>query len=217
MSARPIQIGQRRYASVSLAAMEIRTVLYSYEPGTSTVTPAHERFLRDVLDRHPESAQKIGCGVASFQVESNGGSRGFWLTRHDGTRTDWSFLACLTAPTAEQQALAGFRAAARPQIDSFRDECFARGKPPICPVTRERLTRKTAHVDHEIPFDSLVKTFLGPTALRDVRVEPTRDDATETMLADRVLREAWALYHRSVAKLRLVSAQANLSALRRQR
>lgn len=166
---------------------------------------------------HPEAPQKIGCGVHFFSVEQNDGSRGFWLTRTDGSRTDWSFLSCLTPPTPETEAKAGFRTAIRPQVAAFRARFDHAQEQPRCPITDEVLTESNVHIDHEIPFEELLDSFLRALALTlgDIKVKPTVDGSTTTELADEDLRVLWETFHQRNARLRAVSVQANLSILRR--
>jgi hypothetical protein len=203
------------FATKTAARRALQDVLYRYPPGT-TVTGTDVDFLAAVVACHPERDVKIGAGVASFQVEQNDGSRGFWLTRIDGTRTDWSFYACLTPPSAAAEATAGFRSEIRSQIEAFKDEAFNRGD-VRCEITDEPLVRATAHVDHARPFNDLLRSFLFYEALNiaEVSVDPTRDGETETRLADRALAARWSSFHADEAVLRLVSQRANLSLLRR--
>ncbi len=85
----------------------LQTVLYRYPVGATVDDPVDVELLTATLNQHRQRDAKIGVGVASFQVEQNLGSRGFWLTRHDGSRTDWSFIACLTPPPADAQVRRG--------------------------------------------------------------------------------------------------------------
>ena len=203
-----LAIGHRTYATKKAAAEACRLVLYRYSPGES-VSPADHLFLLDLLDLHPEGGEKAGAGVASFQVEQNGPTRGFWLTRVDGSRTDFSFLACLTPPSRERQALTAFRTAIMDQIATFR----ATNTDWTCPITGDHLTRATAHIDHDPPFVVLVDAFLRECGveLGQVEVMPTTDGSTMTRFADRDLASAWSDFHRANARLRAVSARANLS------
>lgn len=211
-----LTIGAREFASKRAAADAIRTVLYAYKHG-QTLTPEHAAFVGDVLERHPEREQKIGAGVASFQVQDNGGTMGFWLTRIDGSRTDFSFLSCLSAPSAAQKARAAFRREIRDQIVAFRAAAFDWQSLVPCAVSGELVSIGNAHVDHCPTFESLLRDFesLHLLTLDDVAVEPTRDGETDTRLADRDLAKRWADYHREHARLRIVSARANLSMLKR--
>ncbi|MBI5531806.1 MAG: DCL family protein [Deltaproteobacteria bacterium] len=204
------------FASKKDAIAAIREVLYRYPIG-ATLRGEDERFICDLLAMHPEAQDKIGCGVASLQVEKNGPTRGFWLTRRNGKRTDFSFPSCLTPVTPERDALNGLRTAIRPQILAYRDEAFAGRDTVPCAATGAPVTRSSHHVDHVPGFAELVVLFLQERgcALGSLAVEPTRDGDTETRLADAEVLEAWREFHRQHASLRIVSVVANLSLLRK--
>lgn len=209
-------IGARKFASKKEAATFVREILYTYAVGEA-LSDEHAEFMHLLLESHPESEQKIGAGVARFTVEQNMGSRGFWLHRIDDSKTDFSFLACLSPPTAAQLARRAFRHAIQRQIWAFRDSCFAGEKAPVCPIAGEVLTRNSSHVDHEIPFEEILQSFVGVREidLANVRVNETKDGSTHTLLVDEELRRSWSLFHAQVSGLRLVSKRANLSILRR--
>ena len=212
------QIGARIYSSKEKATIAVRAVRDKYRCGETVADPEDARFLYDLLCMHPHAEQKIGPGVQSFSVEQNQhGTSGFWLLRVDGSRTDWSFVVCLTPPTHRKEVLSGLRAAIQDQIWAFRDFCFLRAFEIPCAVTQEQITRETAHVDHEIPFADLVECWFSETHLTfaDVPVNPTTDGSTETTLADPLHVLSWQTFHSKHARLRMVSAKANTGLLRR--
>lgn len=213
---KPIRVGNKLFPTKKSAGDAVRAILYAYPVG-ATVSDEHAVFLAELLELHPERDMKIGAGIRSFQVERNEGSNGFWLTRTDGTRTDFSFLSCLTPPTPEAEARAGFRSEVRDQIDAFRSAAFAARSMVPCALTGEIVKITNAHIDHDPTFEELLSRFLVSlgVALGAVHVEPTRDGETATRLADRQLAEAWSTFHRVNARLRIVSVRANLSLLRR--
>lgn len=210
------RFGEHSFTTKKAATEAIRKVLYAYNPGES-LKEEDASFMANVLEHHPEAAMKIGCGVRSFQVENNHPTRGFWITRTDGTRTDFSFLSCLTPPTPEMDARKAFRTEVRDQLVAFKANAFSSSAQLACAVTGVLLTSDRCHVDHYEPtFLELTEQFLASrgVAIVDVQVEPTLDGSTETKLLDRELAKAWAEFH-TRAKLRIVSAHANLSLLRR--
>ena len=217
MARKPLRFGGRSFATKKAAGDAIREVLYRYEL-SATLSEEDVAFMASVLGNHPEFEQKVGCGVASFQVESNGPTRGFWITRVDGSRTDFSFLSCLTPPTAAQDARAGLRSEIRDQVVAFRDAAFASAPLQRCAVTDEVVSATTCHVDHYDPtFLELVDRFLAAAGLtiEQIAVVPTSDGSTETRLANAELIEVWRTFHQTHARLRIVSRRANLSLLRR--
>jgi hypothetical protein len=209
-----IRIGHRRFSSKTAAVQAIRDVLYRYSIGT-TITGPDAELLTDLLAQHHERDLKIGCGVRSFEVEQNLGTRGFWLTRHDGTRTDWSYLTCLKPPTHLENVYAALRTEVRGQIQRFKFNAFSNG-PVLCAVSGEFVTLEHAHVDHNPPFVDLVARWLTSLGLsvHDLQVEATTDGATDTRLADRARAVEWATYHQATAGLRIVTPAVNLSLLR---
>lgn len=209
------RIGSREFSTKATATQACREILYSYRPGDTVSDLDHVEFLAALLDLHPHAGIKRGPGVATFQVEPNEyGKVCFWLTRVDGTRTDWSFIQCLrpTPPAAER--LNAFRSAVVGQILAFKDTVSF---PCACPITGEELLVDTCHVDHVVPFKALVELFLAGegVALLDVKVRPHGDGDSRDELADLVLLSRWQIYHASNAQLRAVSRTANLSVLRR--
>jgi hypothetical protein len=176
--------------------------------------PIDHAFLLDLLSLHQESDQKIGCGVQRFFTAPDGyGGIGFWLERVDGSKTDWSFLKCLTPPTHRQEVLAGLRYAVADQVLWFRDQALIRGA--VCVITGVPVTARTVHIDHKPPktFAALVEQFLKEQGIDfdRIAVKPTADGSTVTELADPTLAEAWAVFHAQEAELQLTSAQANLA------
>lgn len=210
-----ITIGEVVFASKQSAARAARSVLYRYQPG-ETVRGEDAWFLAELLARHPERETKIGVGVLSFQIQQNLGSRGFWLTRIDGTCTDWSFLSCLSAPTHAQEVKAALRTEVRDQIYNSKAIRFSEGI-VVCPITGDQLSAADAHADHDPPFEELVSLFVESIQqpISAISVQPGRDGDTDTRLQDRYLAVQWCAFHQENARLRLVSQRANLSLLRR--
>jgi len=217
MAMAQVKVGQVTYPTQKAAKEAVRTILYACPIG-HTLSGPDAAFMLDLLDLHPEADDKVGCGVESIQVEQNYGSRGFWLTRRDGSRTDFSFLACIRPPTTADNARAAFRSEIREQVHRYRDEQF-NGDVVRCDVTGVPVTRGEAHIDHATPLRDLLLAFLAIEGLDldGVAVQPTRDGETTTELLDRGLAARWGAYHAANARLRVVTRHTNLSTLRRSR
>jgi hypothetical protein len=216
------QIGARIYFSKGEATDAVRAVRDKYPVGVTVSDPEDARFLYDLLCMHPSAAQKIGLGVHSFQVERNApaignpqGNVGFWLTRVDGTRTDFSFLICLTPPKHEHKVKSALRSEVQEDIAAFKCWFFnTHGVQVPCALTGEIVTPETCHVDHEPSFDSLVKGWMSAENLTWdlLRVRPQEDGETGgRRLQDAPAVASWVLYHRQHARLQIVSIRANLS------
>ncbi|MFT4279594.1 MAG: DCL family protein [Rhodopseudomonas sp.] len=97
MVKRPIAIGNRNYDKVGDANIFYTAMLRRYSIG-QVVSKADAVELLALLQRHDELDEKIGRGIAHFEVASApDGHPGkcFWIVRTDGTRIDFSIKHCL--------------------------------------------------------------------------------------------------------------------------
>ncbi|WP_425989256.1 DCL family protein [Ensifer sp. R-19] len=89
-----IEIGDETFRSQAEARERFRGILYKYALN-QTVDEADDRFLRLALQRHPESAVKVGPGIKRFEVRSaDYNTRCFWVIRVDDTVERFSFKEC---------------------------------------------------------------------------------------------------------------------------
>jgi hypothetical protein len=92
---KPLTVGAMSFPTQKAAEDFIRQQLYNQPLSAVIPEPLHS-FLVALVSRHPRSAEKIGPGVKHFTVEpASYGTRCFYLTRVDGTQTDFSFLKCV--------------------------------------------------------------------------------------------------------------------------
>lgn len=178
------------------------------------------RFLLGLFERHPSAAEKIGVGIAEVRVVTvpPWNTRGFQVERVDGTTTDVSYLECLRPTGPEHWFRAACRTAVRDQIESVRAEAFRTDAVIACPITGALITAQLAHVDHAPPwpFERIVAAFLETSGIDPAAVAfVDGDNQFESRFADPALAERFALFHAARAGLRVVSAAANLSDLRR--
>lgn len=95
--AKPLTIGTRIFDTQAAAVESIREVLYRHPLQVPIEGPDHA-FLLDLLSKHPHATEKAGAGVKHFTVEkAKGGTQCFYITRVDGSRSDFSFMKCLRA------------------------------------------------------------------------------------------------------------------------
>jgi hypothetical protein len=203
----------------------IQAILHHYPYG-QPISQAHLQFMMAVLEDHPSADIKIGCGVARMEVRPNmrfPSNRYFWIIRHDGTGTDFSFMQCLKPATHAQKVRSAFREAISDQLANFKRQEFPRHQDATghitCPILKILVTWEDVHVDHQRPTTlvALVDAFLAAKQLRadDIAVIGSADGMLGNRLQDATLTQEWAAYHRVHAKLRMVSKQANLGTLRR--
>jgi len=194
----------------------VRSVLYAYPIG-ATLRDDDLMFVLSVLRGHPEWDLKRGRGIRSVQIEQNNfSSRGFWLTRIDGSRTDISYRKSLTAPSHPQRVKAAFRVEIWRQINAFKKRYLIPGA--RCAVSEALLIPHDTHVDHYDPvFEVLTYDFMWDNYLNfnNIKLSPTRDGVVGTDLQDREIALEWSKFHKDRANLRLVTKAVNLGVLRR--
>lgn len=203
------------YASKSAVKKRASELLRAVGP----VAETHYGFLLALLNRHPDATQKIGCGVASFDVRVNRPfpTQGFWIRRRDGSETDFSYLECLSPSNARRKVHSALRRLVVDQVLDAKRAAFAAGE-VRCPVTDDVLG-EDCHIDHEPPwtFEAIADAFIADNggSADAIALEPTADGSLEDRLVDRELAERFRDYHAKVAVLRPLSRRANLSLLRR--
>jgi len=180
------------------------------------------RFLSSLIESyHPEAELKIGCGIRRMWVGPNEyGSKGFYLERHDGSSTDWSFVKSISNPSKWHDFHAACRNAIMDQTIAYKMRLFEEERYIECCLTGEQLFVDTAHTDHIPPrtFDALLKVFLHKTGIdyNDVLIDPTYDNKVGCWLSDASFAKQWSEFHRTNAVFRLVTRTGNLSHSKRE-
>lgn len=214
-----LRVGEREFRSKSAAKEYARTLLNKYELGACVAEAGDTAFLSDLLLLHPEADQKIGAGIAYFSIELDPEwrrTRCFVVHRTDRTTTDFSYLACVDGPDRRRDASSACRAAVAGQILDWKRGALAAGA--RCPFTGEVLSAVNCHVDHAPPtFAALLHAWLAAAGkhLEDLAISEAEDNQYRAVLTDPEERENWCAFHREHARLRLVSARANLSMAKR--
>lgn len=155
MSKVPYVVGGRPFATKTELAKHVQGLLHRAALGEELTT--HYTFLCDLLARHPDASNKLGCGIDRFWVEINKpyATRGFHFKRVDGVCGSFSYRECLSPSTHKQDVRKAARHAVRDQIAEFRAQALATGK--WCALSGRRLTPTTIEIDHVAPrtFDAI--------------------------------------------------------------
>jgi hypothetical protein len=219
--AKPIIVGDLQFTTQEAALDFVRGIRDRYRDGAVIDAP-DGTFLASLLSLHPEADQKFGNGIAHFSVQTDavfGTTRHFVVHREDGTSTDFSFKACIEGSSARRDALAALREAVAPQVTGFKQEAFEGRIDVPCGVRGTPTPFGDAHVDHIPPrtFAALVTGWLRDEGIEllDVLVTPPADNQLLTEMADHTQLTSWRQFHAKHALLRIVSAGANLSDVRR--
>lgn len=236
-----ITVGQILFPSKVALRLHVKEILHRSRPhpwldGEDLV------FLTTLLrEHHPAAERKVGPGVKGIWVGPNEyGQPTFFLQRVDGTTTDFSYLKCISPPTERLDFERACRCAVDPQTYAFKLAAFAAGPQLVCPVLRISIVISEAHVDHAPPitFKNLISHFCDQEHIRwtgsgkrdwwaskwaskrhqspvDASVVNGADGSMTYRLVDRALEARWIDFHQQHAELRVVSARANLSEIRR--
>jgi hypothetical protein len=205
-----ISLGQMEFVTQKSAKEEIQKRLHAAE----TETPLDDfEFWMNLLERHPSASDKIGCGVVSFKVTLNRyRQRCLYAIRWDGTPVDFSFLKCLRPSTPKELFAKALRHAVEDQIIAFREAVFSGQETTICPILGKAVTRSQVNVDHEPPwrFETLVQKFsIDEKVDPKTAVAPSVDGELGRRLSDPALEARFREFHKTHAKLRVISEEAH--------
>ena len=107
------------------------------------------------------------------------------------------------------------------QIIAFKNKTFFKIGRDRCPVTGERISFETCHIDHIAPltFEKLVDDFLVYRGINVDRIEFELYPGAKEVetIKDKKLQQDFWQYHKDHAKLQAVSRTANLSILRKRK
>jgi len=139
----------------------------------------------------------------------------------NGTSTDWSWTECLSPTPHDKKVRRAFRVLLEPQVIKMKQRFFdTAGGVAQCPITGAQMTFTSAHVDHIPPqtFETLFNTFIQEEGIDLAAVQISsegKDNIYQDTIADESLAARWLDYHERSAALRVISARANLSEVKR--
>jgi hypothetical protein len=91
----PVSFGDLHFSKKSDAKAYLKEMLNRYRPG-ERVSDQDAPRLDAALQRHPEAAEKVGCGLVGFEVhEADYGTQCFWVRRTDDTLERFSYISCV--------------------------------------------------------------------------------------------------------------------------
>ena len=219
-SPKTFSVGRFQFKNKGEAAANAKRILYCYPLG-EIITECDKEFLDCLINNHPESETKIGCGISGFMVRENvqwKAQRMFVLIRNDGTSTDFSYLKCLH----QKDKLSKFREACRRvvvnDVLAFKNHIYGvaklSGEPVLCSITGQPVEPEAAHVDHAPPntFRAIVTEFIDKERIDvgAVALSGAEDNTYGSRINDPNLAKAFRAFHASAANLRITTASANL-------
>jgi hypothetical protein len=180
-------------------------------------------YLMELFPRHSLWSQKLGSGVAWIEVREvrepgKRTTRCFHLVRKDGTATDISWVECIDPTPHYKKIAAVFRHLVTDQVTAHRYAHVAGDGLFISPIDGERYHHAIAHVDHVIPFETLMTDFVSKHAgidVADIKLREHKDNDLGDELEYEELGERWQEYHRKNAVLRLITIEQHKAVTKR--
>lgn len=209
----PVLIGEFQFKTKSAAKDEIKRRISSYEFG-DILSPEDQIFFGDLFKLHSEHDSKIGCGIASIQIERDfNNNKCFFINRVDGSRTDISWTHCIQPASTRNIISMAFRREIKDRVVSFKSNQLE--KQIMCPILDIPLDFNNSHAAYiDRSFEQLLNEFLKVNGI-DIEsieiIDPMPDDKDHrAMLKNSEIRLSWKNYHLANAQLTLISAEANL-------
>lgn len=95
MPAKPITLGSVHFDKRGDAVAYLKDMLRRYDLG-DRVNAEDSVILQAALEHHPNSVEKIGCGISYFSVRSaDFNTKCFWVNRPDGTAEKFSITGAI--------------------------------------------------------------------------------------------------------------------------
>lgn len=212
--------GNESFPSKAKAARFFSELRAQYALGETMTKAEHVAAVADLLQGHCERADKIGCGVKRYFVNSaphpHQHTTCFWIERFDGKKTEFGFPACVDGIAKLNHG--SLRRAIRSQVEDYRRVKLAEhgGEFFVSELSGETFPAAVAHVDHVTSFEEIVARFAAREgfAIQDELLTVACDAKSEPTWKEPALARRFADFHAGF-QLRLVSARENLSTLRR--
>ena len=175
-------------------------------------------FMLDLLKQHPDAEKKLGCGPKSMwlqKMEMYGKqSRGFWLERHDGSKTDFSYNQCLRPTTSWGEFSNACRTAVYPFIREFKQDFFDNNLGvAYCPIKKIEMFFDTADVDHKPPmmFSTIVQLFLKQIKIdyETLKIAENEDGQIGDRFECEDIADMFIHFHKSICDLQVISKEAH--------
>ena len=177
----------------------------------ANVRPLHDRVL---IRRIEEAEQKVGAGIASFEVVAATRALACQIHRVDGTTVDFSYTSCISGRAKSMTASlkAAMRSAVADQAATIR---FKVTHEDPCGLCSEPLGSFLWHVDHVHPFDSLAQEFLSSESAPPTAFDDGPNHQATFRREDGAFARRWQVFHQARAELRAVHDSCNLERKRK--
>lgn len=210
MNLKSITINNIVFSSKSKLIKHTRELLNSLGEIEIPTTNINYNFFFDLIQRHPDVDEKIGCGIKSFMTKYNLCNKKAietYIIRTDNTIVNFSWVCCCNGEGKSTKELLNraLRQSIINQILEFKENNIM--KCVYCGDENSEI-----HIDHINPFRDIVKKFLENKI--NIPTKFKKDDRyNQTMFQDedKIFANDWEEYHRSHAQLQPLCTHCNLS------
>jgi hypothetical protein len=173
-------------------------------------------FVHCIQEMHPYANEKLSKRVVGIRKYNRYGLNGdnLMLIYEDGSAKPFSWNKCCKGKQSSDgiSVKSALRAAVQDQTSAVMDAAFRDAIEILCPMSGDRITRKTAHVDHAPPrFADLVEAWLIDRNLTIDMVPLADDPQGGALVAPGLMLDSWRTFHEQHSRLRVVSAKWNTS------
>lgn len=218
----PVLLETFSWPTRSAAEAAFRGILRSsgYSVGDAISDPVHHRMLIELLERHPDHAEKAGPGVKEFFIgqtrDASGvfvgaNAIGIWIRRVDGVEVDFSYLTAIRQHSAKSDAREALRTEVDERRQQYREARFASREEVRSDLSGERIdSLREAQVIYTSPtWGQLTFRFAeSEGGWGGLTVAPASSGiaAVGSRLADRSQAVRWLVFHARYANLGLATA-----------
>lgn len=230
MAGIPVVLETFSWPTRSAAEAAFRGILREsgYSVGDVVSDPVQHRMLLELLEHHPEHAEKAGPGVKEFFIgrtrDASGvlvgaNAIGIWIRRVGGEEVDFSYLTAIRQHSAKSDAKEALRTEVDDRRQEYREARFALREQVRSDLSGDRIdSLRDAQVIYMSPtWGQLTYRFAeseGGWGVLAVTAAASGIAAVGSRLADRSQAGRWLVFHTRHAELGL--ATASEAARRRQ-
>ncbi|XKU42497.1 DCL family protein [Pseudomonas [fluorescens] ATCC 17400] len=208
--AKPVMLPTIQFKKQGEADAFFKAMLDSYDD-KEYLNSADEELVYELLQRHPESETKIGCGVVGiFRAHSpDHPSSCFHVRRADGTETDFSYKTCVrgTSPSLKSRFYEACQRSITSIVTTQKRALFEAAEGKIaCNKTGTPTTFSTSDYRHTHPrFRDIVEDFIkiNNIVISESLLSKGADMQYSTTFIDPIMALTFAEYHKTVAKLEI--------------
>ena len=210
---KPVQIGEHYFPTQSTALDYFKLILNSYKP-KDALTGTDFDDVYELIKRHPDGKSKIGKGIKEIYIDKDPyNGQCFHIKRIDDSTDNFSYKK---AVSGEYSSFTIFSKACRKAVEldmqAVKDDFFQGNPTAKCQETGEQITPETSHVDHRQPntFSIIVDRFIELNDINIEEIEYITIGKYGKEFKESELAEKFRTYHKTKAKLRVVSKEKNL-------